>query len=452
MIARGGTPGARARQASRAPPRLRSVPRRPAGRPGRRGLPGRRRRSAGPCPGRWSVCRAPITFRTAAAAQSIAAIAARSRDCVGAGRSSTWPRPRRRWAGARFIVAPGFDPAVVDFARQRGVPIVPGMCTATEVGMALARAWRSSSCSPPRRPAASAISRRWPPRSAASVSCLAADRPRQSRGLSRGRAGGRLQELDGQEGSRRRRRVRHHPRARRPGARDRLRRTRRSRRRAAGSETMSSLKIRAADGCRWDLVALGEGMLRLDPARGRVATARFVRRLCGRRRVQRGARLAALLSVLRTALVSALADNPIGPSHRRARPARRGRPRVDVAGCPRRHGPGCARRTQLHRAWLWGCAAPSAVPTTATRPCRSCARRARLGYGLRRRGARWFHCGGIFAALGERTADVVTRPWPPPPARHDRLLRPELRPSLWRSIGGRSAPARSIAPWRRWST
>ena len=42
-------------------------------------------------------------------------------------------------AGASFIVAPGFDPAVVDFALEHGVPIVPGVCTPTEVGMALGR-------------------------------------------------------------------------------------------------------------------------------------------------------------------------------------------------------------------------------------------------------------------------------------------------------------------------
>jgi len=84
---------------------------------------------------------AEITFRTAAAAQSIAAIAGAVPEiCVGAGTVLNVAQAEAaRAAGARFIVAPGFDPAVVDFARQRGVPIVPGVCTATEVGMALAR-------------------------------------------------------------------------------------------------------------------------------------------------------------------------------------------------------------------------------------------------------------------------------------------------------------------------
>ena len=37
---------------------------------------------------------------------------------------------------------------------------------------------------------------------------------------------------------------------------------------------MMPLKIRTKDECRWDLVALGEVMLRLDPGEKRVHTAR----------------------------------------------------------------------------------------------------------------------------------------------------------------------------------
>jgi len=45
-------------------------------------------------------------------------------------------------AGAKFIVAPGFDPAVVDFCRERNVPVYPGACTPTEIGAARARGLR----------------------------------------------------------------------------------------------------------------------------------------------------------------------------------------------------------------------------------------------------------------------------------------------------------------------
>ncbi len=65
-------------------------------------------------------------------------------------------------------------------------------------------------------------------------------------------------------------------------------------------------------------------------------------------------------------------------------------------------------------------------------------------------GARWFHCGGIFAALGERTADVVTEAMAAA-RRHGTIVSYDLnyRPSLWRSIGGQERARevnRAVAP------
>jgi len=84
---------------------------------------------------------AEITFRTASAAQAIEAIATSVPDIrVGAGTVVTVAQAEAALAaGASFIVAPGFDPAVVDFALEHDVPIMPGVCTPTEVGMALGR-------------------------------------------------------------------------------------------------------------------------------------------------------------------------------------------------------------------------------------------------------------------------------------------------------------------------
>ncbi len=84
---------------------------------------------------------AEITFRTAAAAQAIAAIAASvPKIRVGAGTVlSVAQAEAALCAGADFIVAPGFDPAVVEYALERSVSIMPGVCTPTEVSMALAR-------------------------------------------------------------------------------------------------------------------------------------------------------------------------------------------------------------------------------------------------------------------------------------------------------------------------
>ncbi|MBX6333416.1 MAG: bifunctional 4-hydroxy-2-oxoglutarate aldolase/2-dehydro-3-deoxy-phosphogluconate aldolase, partial [Gemmatimonadaceae bacterium] len=44
-----------------------------------------------------------------------------------------------RGAGARFIVAPGFNPAVVDYCQAHDIPVYPGVCTPTEIEAALAK-------------------------------------------------------------------------------------------------------------------------------------------------------------------------------------------------------------------------------------------------------------------------------------------------------------------------
>jgi 2-dehydro-3-deoxyphosphogluconate aldolase/(4S)-4-hydroxy-2-oxoglutarate aldolase len=81
---------------------------------------------------------AEITFRTAAAADAIKAMAARADMAVGAGTVLTPEQVDRAVdAGARFIVSPGFGPAVVRRCQEVGVPVFPGVATATEIQMAL---------------------------------------------------------------------------------------------------------------------------------------------------------------------------------------------------------------------------------------------------------------------------------------------------------------------------
>ena len=74
---------------------------------------------------------------------------------------------------------------------------------------------------------------------------------------------------------------------------------------------MTLLTLKAAEKCRYDLVALGEVMLRLDPGAGRIHTARHFEAWegGGEYNVARG--LARCFG-LRTAVVTALADNPVG--------------------------------------------------------------------------------------------------------------------------------------------
>src|SRR4029078_6945272 len=69
--------------------------------------------------------------------------------------------------------------------------------------------------------------------------------------------------------------------------------------------------IRPVDECRYDLVALGEIMLRLDPGEGRIRTAREFRawRAGGEYNVARGLRRC---FGMRTAVVTAFANNDVG--------------------------------------------------------------------------------------------------------------------------------------------
>jgi len=81
-----------------------------------------------------------VTFRTDAAAEAIGRIRAACPEVlVGAGTvldAATVDRAVD--AGAEFIVAPGFSPAVVRRAAERGVAMLPGVVTPTDIEMALA--------------------------------------------------------------------------------------------------------------------------------------------------------------------------------------------------------------------------------------------------------------------------------------------------------------------------
>lgn len=80
-----------------------------------------------------------ITFRTAAAADSIRAV---SENCpemlVGAGTVITLEQCKKAVeSGARFIVAPGFDEEVVRWCVENNVPVTPGCVTPTEIMAAM---------------------------------------------------------------------------------------------------------------------------------------------------------------------------------------------------------------------------------------------------------------------------------------------------------------------------
>ena len=81
-----------------------------------------------------------ITFRTAAAQESIAAV---SRECpemlVGAGTVITLEQCKAAVnAGAKFIVSPGYCEEVVAWCVEHEIPITPGCVTPTEIMAAMA--------------------------------------------------------------------------------------------------------------------------------------------------------------------------------------------------------------------------------------------------------------------------------------------------------------------------
>lgn len=80
-----------------------------------------------------------ITIRTAAAADSIRAVAENCPEMlVGAGTVVTLDQCKQALeCGAKFIVAPGFDPEVVAWCAERNVPITPGCVTPTEIMAAM---------------------------------------------------------------------------------------------------------------------------------------------------------------------------------------------------------------------------------------------------------------------------------------------------------------------------
>lgn len=82
---------------------------------------------------------AEVTFRTAAAEESIKIMTSQFPDMlVGAGTVLTVEQvDRAAAAGARFIVSPGLNPTVVKHCMEKGLPVVPGTATPSDVETAM---------------------------------------------------------------------------------------------------------------------------------------------------------------------------------------------------------------------------------------------------------------------------------------------------------------------------
>jgi len=206
---------------------------------------------------------------------------------------------------------------------------------------------------------------------------------------------------------------------------------------------VSRLAVRPAADARWDLVALGEVMLRLDPGEERIATTRTFRAWegGGEYNVARGLRRC---FGMRTAIVTAFADNPIGHlvedlmlqggvdlSLVRWLP-------YDGVGRSIRNGLNFTERGFGVRGAV-GCSDRGNTAVSQLRPGD-----VDWEHIFGTDGARWFHCGGIFAALSETTADVAFEAMEAA-RRRGVMVSYDLnyRASLWKANGGQ-AKAREV--------
>lgn len=201
---------------------------------------------------------------------------------------------------------------------------------------------------------------------------------------------------------------------------------------------MESLSI-PQNNRRWDCLSLGEVMLRLDPGEGRIHTARHfqVWEGGGEYNVARGLRRC---FNLRTGIVTALADNPVGrlvedfilqggvdTSLLKWMP-------FDGVGREVRNGLNFTERGFGSRAAA-GC---SDRGNTAISQVKRGDFNWESIFG-NQNGARWFHTGGIFAALSSSTAEVAEEAMDAArkygtPISYDL----NFRDSLWKSIGGKA--------------
>src|SRR5260221_1055027 len=166
------------------------------------------------------------------------------------------------------------------------------------------------------------------------------------------------------------------------------------------------LDIRSKEKCRWDMLGLGEVMLRLDPGEKRISAPRqfYVYEGGGEYNVARGLKRCFGLDI---AVVTAIADNPIGKllqdliyqggvdqSLIRWVP-------YDGVGRAARNGLNFTERGFGVRAAL-GCSDRGHTAISQLRP-------GEIDWEniFRSQGVRWFHTGGIYCAVSQSAAEVA---------------------------------------------
>jgi 2-dehydro-3-deoxygluconokinase len=212
---------------------------------------------------------------------------------------------------------------------------------------------------------------------------------------------------------------------------------------------MSILEIKPKSQCKYDILSLGEIMLRLDPGDGRIHTARTFKAWegGGEYNVARGLRRCFGKTA---AVVTAIADNPVGRLLEDL--ILQGGVNMEYVKWLPFDGIGRNVRVGLN----------FTEKGFGVRAALGCSDRANTAASQLKKGdidwekifgtdgVRWFHTGGIFAALSETTPDVVIEAVTIA-RKYGTIVSYDLnyRPSLWKSIGGQAKAMevnRRIAP------
>lgn len=199
---------------------------------------------------------------------------------------------------------------------------------------------------------------------------------------------------------------------------------------------MSTLQLKPAGSCAFDLLALGEIMLRLDPGEGRIRCAREFKvwEGGGEYNVARGLRRC---FGLRTAVATAFADNDVGRLLEDF--ILQGGVSTEFVKWAPFDGVGRVTRNGLNFTERgFGVRGAVGIPDRG----HTAASQLKPGdfdwdHIFGKLGVRWLHTGGIFAALSDTTPQLVIE-CVRQARQHGTIVSYDLnyRPSLWKSIGG----------------